>query len=218
MVATGRVPRLPWVDAHLKLLAEVSLAVERAETAAGDGAFTGAREALDEAARGFRSCASTGRRWGRRNARWWVGRPRRSSSASTPWPRAAAAERAEPGRARARSRAGAGPSRRVAGRRRRRSRRSPAVSTSLAPRRSQARRKSSAGLLALLAAAVRCSLTARGGMFCRALPCAGSTCHALFISVMAAALLLPSVALGAPRRRPLRRRPPSRATPSSGRR
>ena len=53
MVATGRVPRLPWVDAHLKLLAEVSLAVERAETAAGDGAFTGAREALDEAAEGL---------------------------------------------------------------------------------------------------------------------------------------------------------------------
>ena len=53
MVATGRVPRLPCVDAHLKLLAEVSLAVERAEAAAGDGAFTGARESLDEAEAGL---------------------------------------------------------------------------------------------------------------------------------------------------------------------
>ena len=34
---------------HLKVLAEASLAVERAEAAAGDGAFTAAREALDEA-------------------------------------------------------------------------------------------------------------------------------------------------------------------------
>ena len=34
---------------HLKVLAEASLAVERAEEAAGDGAFTAAREALDEA-------------------------------------------------------------------------------------------------------------------------------------------------------------------------
>jgi hypothetical protein len=38
------------MDAELKLLAEASLAVERAESAAGEGAFTGAREALDEAA------------------------------------------------------------------------------------------------------------------------------------------------------------------------
>ena len=53
MVATGRVPRLPSVDAHLKLLAEVSLAVERAQTAAADRAFTGAREALDEAEAGL---------------------------------------------------------------------------------------------------------------------------------------------------------------------
>jgi hypothetical protein len=53
MVATGRVPTLPRVDAHLKLLAEVSLAVERAEAAAGEGGFTGAREALDEAAEGL---------------------------------------------------------------------------------------------------------------------------------------------------------------------
>jgi hypothetical protein len=36
---------------HLKVLAEASLAVERAETAAGEGAFTGAREAIDEAER-----------------------------------------------------------------------------------------------------------------------------------------------------------------------
>ena len=34
---------------HLKVLAEASLAVERAEAAAGDGAYTAAREALDEA-------------------------------------------------------------------------------------------------------------------------------------------------------------------------
>ena len=41
------------MDAHLKALAEVSLGVERAETAAGEGAFTAAREALDEAQRGL---------------------------------------------------------------------------------------------------------------------------------------------------------------------
>jgi hypothetical protein len=52
-VATGRGPTLPRVDAHLKLLAEVSLAVERAEAAAGEGGFTGAREALDEAEEGL---------------------------------------------------------------------------------------------------------------------------------------------------------------------
>jgi hypothetical protein len=55
MVATGRLPTLPWVDAHLKLLAEVSLAVERAEAAAGEGGFTGAREALDEAEEGLQA-------------------------------------------------------------------------------------------------------------------------------------------------------------------
>ena len=53
MVATGRVPRLTRVDVHLKLLAEVSLAVERAEAAAGEGGFTGAREAVDEAETGL---------------------------------------------------------------------------------------------------------------------------------------------------------------------
>ena len=53
MVATGRVPTLTRMDAHLKLLAEVSLAVERAEAAAGEGGFTGAREALDEAETGL---------------------------------------------------------------------------------------------------------------------------------------------------------------------
>ena len=53
MVATDPVPRLTRVDAHLKLLAEVSLAVERAEAAAGEGGFTGAREALDEAETGL---------------------------------------------------------------------------------------------------------------------------------------------------------------------
>lgn len=37
------------MDADLKVLAEASLAVERAETAVGDGAFTGARDAIDEA-------------------------------------------------------------------------------------------------------------------------------------------------------------------------
>jgi hypothetical protein len=36
---------------HLKVLAEASLAVERAETAAGEGAFTSAREAVDDAER-----------------------------------------------------------------------------------------------------------------------------------------------------------------------
>src|SRR3954452_19686602 len=55
MVATDPVPTLMRVDAHLKLLAEVSLAVERAETAAGDGGFTGAREALDEAEAGLQA-------------------------------------------------------------------------------------------------------------------------------------------------------------------
>lgn len=55
MVATGRVPRLPSVDAHLKLLAEVSLAVQRAQMAVGDGAFTGAREALEEAEAGLQA-------------------------------------------------------------------------------------------------------------------------------------------------------------------
>jgi hypothetical protein len=39
------------MDVDLKALAEASLAVERAEAAAGEGAFTGAREALDEAER-----------------------------------------------------------------------------------------------------------------------------------------------------------------------
>jgi hypothetical protein len=43
------------MDAHLKVLAEVSLGVERAETAAGEGAFTAAREALDEAERGLQA-------------------------------------------------------------------------------------------------------------------------------------------------------------------
>ena len=41
------------MDAHLKVLADVSLAVERAEGAAGEGAFTAAREALDEAESGL---------------------------------------------------------------------------------------------------------------------------------------------------------------------
>jgi hypothetical protein len=41
------------MDVHLKVLADVSLGVERAETAAGEGAFTAAREALDEAERGL---------------------------------------------------------------------------------------------------------------------------------------------------------------------
>jgi hypothetical protein len=36
---------------HLKVLAEASLAVERAEAAAGEGAFTAGREALDDAER-----------------------------------------------------------------------------------------------------------------------------------------------------------------------
>jgi hypothetical protein len=37
------------VDLDLKVLAEASLAVERAEMAVGEGSFTAAREALDEA-------------------------------------------------------------------------------------------------------------------------------------------------------------------------
>jgi hypothetical protein len=37
------------MDLDLKVLAEASLAVERAEEAAGEGSFTAAREALDEA-------------------------------------------------------------------------------------------------------------------------------------------------------------------------
>ena len=74
MVATDPVPRLTRVDAHLKLLAEVSLAVERAQTAAGDGAFTGAREALDEAEEGLQALRER-------------------------WPEMAAAERALVGRA-----------------------------------------------------------------------------------------------------------------------
>jgi hypothetical protein len=41
------------MDAHLKALAEVSLAVERAEQAAGEGAFTTARDAVDEAELGL---------------------------------------------------------------------------------------------------------------------------------------------------------------------
>jgi hypothetical protein len=39
------------MDLDLKVLAEASLAVERAEIAAGEGAFTAAREAIDEAER-----------------------------------------------------------------------------------------------------------------------------------------------------------------------
>ena len=49
----------------LKLLAEVSLAVERAEIAAGEGAFTGAREALDEAERGLQALRGAWPRWRR---------------------------------------------------------------------------------------------------------------------------------------------------------
>ena len=84
MVATGQVPRLPSVDAHLKLLAEVSLAVERAQTAAGDGAFTGAREALDEAEAGLQVLRERWPEMAAGGARgWWGGRPRRSGRAST---------------------------------------------------------------------------------------------------------------------------------------
>jgi hypothetical protein len=55
MVATGRVPTLSLMDAHLKAIAEVSLAVERAQTAAGDGAFTAAREAVEQAEAGLQA-------------------------------------------------------------------------------------------------------------------------------------------------------------------
>jgi hypothetical protein len=41
------------MDVHLKALAEVSLAVERAQTAAGEGAFIAAREAVEEAESGL---------------------------------------------------------------------------------------------------------------------------------------------------------------------
>jgi hypothetical protein len=41
------------MDVHLKALAEVSLAVERAQSAAGDGALMAAREALEEAEQGL---------------------------------------------------------------------------------------------------------------------------------------------------------------------
>ena len=41
------------MDAHLKVLADASLAVERAETAAGEGAFTAARDAVEDAERGL---------------------------------------------------------------------------------------------------------------------------------------------------------------------
>ena len=86
MVATGRVPRLTRVDGHLKLLAEVSLAVGRAEAAAGEGGFTGAREALDEAEEGLQVLRE---RWPEMvpAERTLVGRAAapRSSSASTPW-------------------------------------------------------------------------------------------------------------------------------------
>jgi hypothetical protein len=64
------------MDVHLKVLAEASLAVERAETAAGEGAFTAAREALDEAGRGLqelRDCRAP-RGW------WSGGRQHRSGS------------------------------------------------------------------------------------------------------------------------------------------
>ena len=49
MVATGWGPRVAAVDLDLRVLAEASLAVERAEAAAGDGAFMAARDALEEA-------------------------------------------------------------------------------------------------------------------------------------------------------------------------
>ncbi|MEA2252629.1 MAG: hypothetical protein QOJ82_1134 [Solirubrobacteraceae bacterium] len=43
------------MDVELKMLADASLAVERAEAEAGEGAFTAAREALDEAERGLQA-------------------------------------------------------------------------------------------------------------------------------------------------------------------
>jgi Arc/MetJ-type ribon-helix-helix transcriptional regulator len=41
------------MDVELKLLADTSLAVDRAEQAVADGAFTSARDAIDEAERGL---------------------------------------------------------------------------------------------------------------------------------------------------------------------
>ena len=85
MVAADPVPTLMRMDAHLKLLAEVSLAVERAEAAAGEGGFTGARESLDEAEAGLQALRERWPEMGPRSARCWAGRPPRSSSAWTPW-------------------------------------------------------------------------------------------------------------------------------------
>jgi hypothetical protein len=73
MVATGRAPRLPWVDLDLRVLAEASLAVERAEAAVDGAAFMAARDAVDEAER---ELAALRRRWPRMTAaeRGLVGR------------------------------------------------------------------------------------------------------------------------------------------------
>jgi hypothetical protein len=43
------------MDVDLKVLADASLAVELAEAEAGEGAFTAARDALDEAERGLQA-------------------------------------------------------------------------------------------------------------------------------------------------------------------
>jgi hypothetical protein len=84
MVATDPVPSLMRMDAHLKLLAEVSLAVERSEAAAGEGGFTGAREALDEAAAGLQALRERWPQMGPAERALVGGRRRRSSSAWTP--------------------------------------------------------------------------------------------------------------------------------------
>ncbi len=178
MVATDPVPRLTRVDAHLKLLAEVSLAVERAEAAAGEGGFTSAREALDEAEAGLQVLRE---RWPEMAAaeRALVGRAaapvkQRLDAVAAP---AAASERAEPGRGRARSRRRAGPRGGVG------LTRAPARDASGASGVEHRAPRSGIGALSgtaqtkvqcrgwrFSAAGVRCALTAVGGMICIALP------------------------------------------------
>jgi hypothetical protein len=88
------------MDLDLKVLAEASLAVERAEAAAGEGAFTAARDELDEAERGL---AMLRERWPAMGAaeRALVGRSaaevrRRADALSTRLPRVTALSDAAP--------------------------------------------------------------------------------------------------------------------------
>ena len=88
------------MDLDLKVLAEASLAVERAEVAAGEGSFTAAREALDDAER---ELAALRERWPAmgRAERTLVGRAaapvrRRLDAIARRLPRASALSRAAP--------------------------------------------------------------------------------------------------------------------------